>query len=123
MNLVNKKQVFAVIGVSENTEKYGYKVFLNLKQKGYEVYPINPKYKIINNNKCYSSLKELPVIPDVVVSVVPPQVTNEIVKEIKKLNIKKIWMQPGSESSDAIEFCKKNSIEVVSNTCIMIRTN
>lgn len=106
-----------------DTEKYGYKVFINLKEKGYNVYPVNPKYDKIKEDKCYDSLKDLPVKPDVVVSVVPPQVTNEIVKEMKELKIVKIWMQPGSESDEAIEFCNKNKIEAISGACIMVKTN
>lgn len=119
MDLLNKENIFAVIGVSENHEKYGYKVFFYLKQKGYKVYPINPKYENIDDVKCYPNLNYLPSKPDVVICVVPPEVTNNIVKEMKDLNLTKVWMQPGSESDEAIKFCNANNIEVISNMCIM----
>ena len=52
--------------------------------------------------------------------VVPPEVTEDIVKQCKKLNIKKIWMQPGSESKKAIDYCKKNNIELLNGVCILL---
>lgn len=56
---------------------------------------------------------------DVVDIVVPPHITEQIVKECKQIGITKVWMQPGSESEEAIIFCKDNGIEVVYDNCIM----
>jgi len=122
-NLISKENSFAVVGASKDESKYGYKVFMDLKNAGYEVYPINPKEKYIKGEKCYLSLEDLPKVPDVVITVVPPKITEEIVKQVKKLKIGAVWMQPGSESEEAIKFCKENKIVVVSNACIMVEKN
>jgi predicted CoA-binding protein len=61
-------------------------------------------------DKCYPSLENLPVKPNVVDVVVPPKVTEHTVEICKKLGIMKVWMQPGSESEKAIKFCEKNNI-------------
>jgi len=53
-----------------------------------------------------------------VVTVVPPNVTEEIVKECARLGIKHVRMQPGSESDEAVKFCQNNGIEAVT-ACIM----
>jgi len=42
------------------------------------------------------------------------------VKVCKRLGIRKVWMQPGSESETALNFCKENSIEVVHGVCVMV---
>lgn len=118
---LNKNDTIAIIGVSKNPEKYGYKVYSNLKKLKSKVYPINPKYKLIDNEKCYSSLNEIPEKIDLVVSIVKPEITEKIVKTLKEKGIKKIWMQPGSESKRAIEFCKTNNIKVIHNACIMLK--
>jgi len=117
---LDSKNVFAVIGVSRDPEKYGYKVYKDLKKAGYTVYPINPKAESIDGDKCYNSLRELPERPDVVDIVVPPKITERIIKECKELGIKRVWMQPGSESEEAISFCKENNIEVVHSVCVMV---
>lgn len=117
---LDKKNIFAVVGVSRNPEKYGYKVYKDLKQAGYTVYPINPKADIIDEDRCYNSLRALPKRPDIVDIVVPPNTTEKIVKDCKELGIKRVWMQPGSESEKAIDFCKKNHIEIIYNVCVMV---
>ena len=70
-------------------------------------------------DKCYYTLSEIPIKVSVVNTVVPPFVTEQIVKECKELGIDKVWMQPGSESEKAIAFCKENGIDVIYENCIM----
>jgi len=117
---LNKTNIFAVAGASRDPKKYGHQVYKNLKEAGYEVYPVNPNTDKILGSKCYRDLGDLPTKPDVVDIVVPPRVTEEIVKTCKRLGITKVWMQPGSESETAIEFCIKNYIDVVYGVCVMI---
>jgi len=117
---LDKKNVFAVVGASRDPKKYGYQVYKDLKEAGYEVYPVNPKAEEILGDKCYSGLEYLPTKPDVVDVVVPPRVTEEIVRTCKRLGITKVWMQPGSESEEAIRFCDNNGIDVVHAACVMI---
>lgn len=117
---LNKKNVIAIVGASKDPEKYGHRVYKDLKSGGYKVYPVNPNADEILGDKCYPSLEALPEKPDVVDVVVPPKVTEEVVKNRKKLGITKVWMQPGSESETAIRFCKDNNIAVIFGKCIMV---
>jgi predicted CoA-binding protein len=117
---LDKSNIFAVVGASRDPKKYGYQVYEDLKKAGYEVYPVNPNTDKILGDRCYPSLRDLPTKPDVVDVVVPPKVTEEIVKTCKKLGITKVWMQPGSESETAIKFCNENGIGVVYGVCVMI---
>jgi len=117
---LKKENVFAVIGVSKDSKKYGNKVYFDLKHAGYTVYPINPNVSEVSGNMCYPGLMNLPLKPDVVDIVVPPKVTEKVVKECKDLKINKVWMQPGSESERAIRFCKENDIGVLYGVCVMM---
>jgi len=117
---LDKKNTFAVIGASRNPEKYGNKVYLDLKQAGYKVYPVNPNIDKIAGGRCYPGLNDLPVKPDVVDIVVHPEVTEKIVANCKDIGIDKVWMQPGSESEKAINFCKSNNIKVLHDVCVMV---
>ena len=117
---LNRKNVFAVVGASRDPKKYGYQVYRDLRNAGYKVYPVNPNANEILGDKCYSSLDSLPVKPDVADLVVPLKITEQAVKTCKKLGIKKVWMQPGSESETAINFCRENGIAVVHGVCVMI---
>jgi len=117
---LNKKYSYAIIGASNNSEKYGHKIFLDLLTKGYDVIPINPNEDKILNKNCYSNISDVAKKIDVVVFVVPPIVTEKVLFQIKKLGVNKVWMQPGSESDKSIDFCKKNAIDFISNQCIML---
>jgi len=111
---------FAVVGATDNPGKYGHQIFKNLKNRGYEVYPVNPKLKELDGTRCYASLADIPVKVDVVDFVVPPEVTETVLKDCKQLRINRIWLQPGSESEAAIAFCHKNSLKVVHGVCVML---
>ncbi|OGF47594.1 MAG: CoA-binding protein [Candidatus Firestonebacteria bacterium RIFOXYC2_FULL_39_67] len=115
-----QQKVFAVVGASSNPEKYGYTITKNLIDRGYKVYPVNPRLEELHGVKCYKSLASLPEKPDVVDLVVPPKITEEVVKECLKLGLTRVWMQPGAESSAAVEFCEKNGIKVIHDTCVMM---
>jgi predicted CoA-binding protein len=117
---LDKRNVFAVVGASRDPQKYGHQVYRDLKSAGYKVYPVNPSTQEVLGDRCYPDLKELPEKPDVVVTVVPPQVTEQVVRTCKELGIKKVWMQPGSESEEAVKYCEDNDLEVIYNMCVMV---
>jgi len=114
------RRVWAVVGASQNPAKYGYKIVRDLASAGYKVYPVNPKGGEIEGIPVYRSLRELPEKPEVVDIVVPPQVTEEVVKECKELGLTRIWMQPGAESEKAIRYCEENGLQVVYGVCAML---
>jgi predicted CoA-binding protein len=120
-DLLKKQNVFAVVGVSKNPVKYGHQVYKDLKEAGYVVYAVNPNIDEVLGDRCYHSLSELPEKPDVVDTIVPPAVTEQIVVECKELGIARVWMQPGSESEKAINFCVENNIKVVHDVCVMVK--
>lgn len=118
-NILNNNHTFAVVGVSQNRQKYGYEVFEALLTKGYQVYPINPKYKEIDGHRCYPSLADLPERPEVVVTVVPPAVTEQVIESCVRLGIGTVWMPPGSWSERAVETCETQGIEEVHDVCLV----
>jgi predicted CoA-binding protein len=119
-SFLDKGNVFAVVGVSRDPAKYGHQVYKDLRSAGYKVYAINPNVSEVLGDRCYPSLEALPAKPDVVVIVAPPKVTEAVVKSCKKLGIKKVWMQPGSESEAVVNFCRENGIDVIYGVCVMI---
>lgn len=118
MNFTDKS--YAIIGASNDTDKYGNKVFKDLQSAGYTVIPINPKQTEIEGVKAYKKVTEVPEKIDVAVLVVPPKVSLAVLPEIKEKGIKEVWFQPGSESDEAILYCTKNKIQATHNMCIMV---
>ena len=117
---LDRNNIIAVIGVSSDHNKWGWKIYEELKSAGFKVYPINPKYRVVEQDICYPDLKSLPKKPDVVMTLVPPKVTEQVVGQCVELGIKKVWMQPGSESEKAINLCRTEGIELVHDACVIV---
>lgn len=115
-----KNKNIAIIGVSSNPTKYGHKIFRDLIKAEFRVTGVNPGNGGLFKRKIYKSLREVEPLPDLVITVVPPEITEQIVTECIELGIKEIWMQPGSESRQAIEMAEKNGILVTHNACFMV---
>jgi predicted CoA-binding protein len=115
-----EQRTWAVVGASADPDKYGHRIFKSLRAAGYTAYPVNPKGGEIDGVQVYPTLADLPETPDVVDVVVPPKVTEQIVQQVKDLGLTRVWLQPGAESEDAIQYCQENGIQVVHNTCAMI---
>jgi predicted CoA-binding protein len=113
-------RVWAVVGASSDPSKYGHKVLMRLQEAGYQMYPVNPRGGEIEGMRVYPTLADLPVKPDVVNVVVPPAITEGIVKECARLGLTRVWMQPGAESDAAIRFCHDHGIRVVHHACAMV---
>jgi len=110
----------AVVGVSRKKTKFGNAIYKELKQKGYQVFPINPNMQTFEGDPCYPDLLSLPEKVDAVVINVPPAQTEKVVREAKEAEINKVWLQQGSQSKDAIKFCEENGIDYVTNECILM---
>lgn len=115
-----EKKVWAVVGATQNTGKFGYKIFKKLRDHGYEVYPVNPMYEEIDGFKCYGSLADLPKKPDCVNVVVAPERANKAVLDAKELGIEYMWFQPGAFSEETIDLAESNDIKIVYYNCVLV---
>jgi len=115
-----RQKRFAVVGSFRHERKYAYQILKSLKNSGYEVYPVNSRFKNVEGLICYPSVKDIPIVCDVADIVTPPVVTAKVVGECKDKGITRIWLQPGAESEWVIEFCKQNNMKVVFNLCVML---
>jgi len=122
INDMLKRKVYAVVGASRSERKWGRVVYEFLKAHGKRVYAVNPKASDIGGDPCWPTLAALPVKPDVVDIVTPPQVTEQIVRQADALGITRIWMQPGAESPRAIKLCTELGLKCVWDACVMIET-
>ena len=118
-NFLSEKSI-AIVGVSRNEKKFGYRVYVELKSKGFNIFLVNPNTENIANERCYPDLSSLPGEINAAFMVTPPSAAMQIVKDAYSNGIKKIWMQQGSESEEAIRFCEENGIDLVYKECILM---
>lgn len=113
-------KTLAVVGVSNNPQKYGFKIFRDLTARGYKVNGVNLKGGEVLGKKIYRNLGELVELPDLVITVVPPVITEKIVEDCHTIGVKEVWMQPGSESEKAIQKAEQYGIMATSRKCFMV---
>jgi uncharacterized protein len=114
------QQKLAVVGASNDRDKFGNQVYRTLKRHDYHVIPVNPNVDTVEGDKAYPDLKSLPQEVGGAVIVVPPAVTEKVVGDALAAGIMRVWMQPGAESQEAIKFCEENGIAAVYESCIMM---
>lgn len=113
-----QNKTIAVFGASQDSAKYGFKIFATLLQKGYRVVGINPKGGEINGQPFYTSLADVPGAVDVAIMVIPPAALLGAVEACKAKGVKEIWFQPGAQEDSAFVMATAAGIRAV-NACFM----
>lgn len=112
----------AVVGATDRTHKYGSIIYRDLKSKGFQVFAVNPYRDTVDGDPCYHSVADLPQEPTIVDFVVPPDRTLEVLRQCKELGYTTVWIQPGAEDEDVVEYLENNGFDHVVRSCIMVRT-
>jgi uncharacterized protein len=116
-----KSPAFAVVGASDDTSKFGHKVYMCYLRNGMKAHPVNPRVKEISGNPVYATLSELPEKVEAISVITPPPVTEKVVDDAIAAGVKHIWMQPGAESPAAVDKAEKAGISVIhGGPCILI---
>jgi len=113
-----KMKHFAVFGVSDRRSHPGFKMVRRMVKRGYRVYPINPRIAKLQSMRCYGTLDELPVVPEVVVCALPPAATLEVIRSGVAHGVRRFWIQPGSESESVLSYLDENGLTAVHSECI-----
>jgi uncharacterized protein len=112
----------AVTGVSRKAGGHGSNaVYQRLRQRGYEVYPVNPNASEVEGDTCYRDLASIPGGVDWVVIGTRPETAEQTLRECADLGIKRVWMHrgpgPGSVSKVAAEYGRQHGITVIEGGC------
>lgn len=86
----------------------------------YELYPVNPVEDTINGFKCYPSLADLPVVPDMVDVFRRAEDCPEIARQAVEVGSKCLWLQLGVASDQAASIALAGGLEVVMDRCTKI---
>jgi predicted CoA-binding protein len=118
---LSKKRV-AVTGVSRTPKTHGSNtVYKRLRERGYEVFAVNPNATEVEGDRCFSSLSSIPGGVDAVVIGTRPERAEAAVRECAELGIKHVWMHHGaggsSVSKAATDYGRENGLTVIDGGC------
>lgn len=115
----------AVAGVSRSGVGTANGIYKVLKERGGQVFPVNPNTEMVEGDKCYASVKDIPGGVDAIVIATRPELTARIVRDCAEAHVPRVWMHnntlgPSSVSDEAVAFCKENGIQVIAGACPMM---
>jgi uncharacterized protein len=118
--LANKR--VAVTGVSREAKGHGSNVvYKRLRDRGYEVFAVNPNADEVEGDRCYHDLRSIPDGVDAVVIGTSPAIADETMRECAELGIKHVWMHrgpgAGSVSETATEYGRERGVAVIDGGC------
>ena len=118
--LANKR--VAVTGVSRRPESHGSNVvYKRLRERGYEVFAVNPNADQVEGDRSYPDLRSIPGGVEAVVIGTRPEIADETMRECADLGIKHVWMHRGpgggSVSETATAYGREHGIAVIDGGC------
>lgn len=112
----------AVTGVSRKPENHGSNVVYNrLKERGYEVYAVNPNADRVEGDPCFADLHSIPGGVEAVVIGTRPERAQQTIEECERLGISEVWMHRafggGSVSESAADYGRRHGMTVIDGGC------
>lgn len=112
----------AVTGVSRSPKDHGANVvYKRLRERGYEVFAINPNADEVEGDPCYHRLADVPDGVEAVVIGTSPEHGEETMRECVDLGIHDVWMHrgpgPGSVSPAATQYGRDHGVTVIDGGC------
>ncbi len=128
----NPKSI-AIIGASRDHHKVGFVILKNLRDAGYrgKIYPINPKAKVVLNEKCYPSVLDVKTPIDMAVIAIPANIAIQAVEECGKKKIQHVVMitagfgEIGNHKAEEQlrKTVKKYNIRLIGPNCLGLLNN
>jgi uncharacterized protein len=112
----------AVTGVSRSPANHGGNVvYRRLRERGYQVFAINPNADEVEGDPAYDDLRSIPDGVEAVVIATRPELAEDTMRECADLGIKHVWMHrsfgEGSVSEAATNYGRAHGIAVIDGGC------
>ena len=112
----------AVTGVSRTPGSHGSNVvYKRLRERGYDVFAVNPNAEIVEGDRAYHDLSSIPGGVEAVVIGTRPEIAEQTMGECAELGIKHVWMHrgpgAGSVSETATVYGRERGISVIDGGC------
>jgi uncharacterized protein len=103
----------AIVGASADPNKFGNKAVRAFRQKGWTVYPVNPRESQIENLPAFKSVLEVPVRPKLISVYLPPPILLKVLPDIASRGCDELWLNPGTESDEVLAAAKSLGLNVI----------
>jgi len=116
------KKRIAVTGVSRRPADHGANtVFKRLRDRGYEVFAVNPNAEEVEGARSYHDLRSIPGGVEAVIIATSPKNAEDTMRECVDLGINQVWMHrgpgAGSVSTAATDYGRQHGVTVIDGGC------
>ena len=108
----------AVAGASRDPKKFGGTVIKDLKERGFELFPVNPNADEIQSLKCYSAVTDLPDDVKHLLILTSKNKTAEIASQAVQKKMEMVWIQQMSETPETLAVLEEAGIPFIQKKCI-----
>ena len=120
---MSARQTVAVLGASNNPERYANMAVHRLREAGHRVIPVNPALTEIEGLPVAKSLGDITDPIDTLTLYVGPQRSVPMMADILRLAPKRVIFNPGTESEDlATALDRANIPHLEACTLVMLQT-
>ena len=110
---LRNSQTIAVVGLSDNPDRFSYRVAKYLQDQGYRIIPVNPMLEEVLGEKSYPDLNAVPEPIDMVDIFRRSELVAPVVDQAIEVKAKYIWMQDGVIDQESAAKAEHAGIPVV----------
>lgn len=103
----------AVVGASNDRNKYGNKAVRAYVRRGWIVWPVHPREPAIEGLPAWPDVRSLPGRPDRVLLYVPAAAGMAVLDDVAARGCRELWVNPGAESPELLEKAERLGLEPV----------
>lgn len=117
-----KTERVAIVGASDNPERYSHKALLLLRRHGHEVVPVHPKLTEIEGVAVVPDLSAITGQVDTVTMYVGPAISAGLQEKLTALRPRRVIFNPGAENA-ALETALTKAGIVCEEACTLVLLN
>jgi predicted CoA-binding protein len=120
--ILDKADSIAIVGASSNTSRASNFVatYLLSSSTDFRVYFVNPRESEILGQPVYTSLDQIPEVPDIVDVFRRNEDLPEVARDTVAVGAKTFWVQLGLWNAEAAEIAAEAGLDVVMDRCAKI---
>ncbi len=113
-------RVLAVVGLSADWFRPSFFAAKYMMEHGYTIIPVNPRHAEILGQRCYASLRDVPVRIDIVDVFRKTEDVVPIARDAVAIGAKVLWQQLGVRNREAVALAESAGLETVMDRCVKI---
>ena len=103
----------AIIGASNDRNKYGNKALRAFERQGYAVIPINPNESTVEGHKTFASVLDVPGPIDMATVYIHADAGVRVMEQLAKKGVGEVWLNPGADDDVVVDRARALGLQVI----------